>query len=141
MPRRRVTTGRRGYPNHPSTEEIIVTDSPDAQSRETQSRENQSRETQSGETRRSDLPGSDTSGSDTSGSDTPGSDTPGGDLWGTGAPPSVQPYTDPVEEEGARFARAADEDDGLQRPATGGDPVGGDLSPDFLAPAQPAPPT
>jgi len=57
----------------------------------------------------------------------------------TGAPPSVQPYTDPVEEKGARFAAEADEDDdGMQRPATGGDPSGGDLSPDFLAPTQPS---
>jgi hypothetical protein len=59
-------------------------------------------------------------------------------LSQTGAPPSVQPYTDAVEEEGARFAREADEDDGMQRPATGGDPGGGDLTPDFLAPTQPS---
>lgn len=55
-----------------------------------------------------------------------------------GAPASVQPYTDPVEEQGARFARQADEDDGTQRPATGGDPSGGDLSPSFLEPTQPS---
>ena len=59
-------------------------------------------------------------------------------LSTTGAPSSVQPYTDPVEEQGARFAREADEDDGTQRAATGGDPTGGDLTPDFLAPTPPA---
>ena len=52
---------------------------------------------------------------------------------------SALPYTDPVEEQGVRFAQEADQD--VSAPPAGTDAAGpGGLTPDFLAPAPPAPP-
>lgn len=70
-----------------------------------------------------------------------GSDQTAGLLGGDGSPPSAS-WTDPVEEQGARFAREADDDEQTSRPA--GDPATDDLTPDFLAPdvlAPGSPPT